>query len=61
MKFPGFPPMRRTRPLAAALLVALLAACGGGTSQINAFVAKHLVAFGDELSLIHISEPTRPY
>ena len=52
MKFPGFPPMRRTRPLAAALLVALLAACGSGTSQINAFVAKHLVAFGDEHSAL---------
>lgn len=52
MKFLGIPPIRRARPLAVALLSALLASCGGGTSQIDAFVAKHVVAFGDEHSVI---------
>lgn len=52
MKFPAILPMRRTRPLAAALTAALLVACGGGTSQIDAFVAKQLVAFGDEHSVL---------
>lgn len=52
MKFPAILPMRRTRPLAATLIAALLVACGGGTSQIDAFVAKHLVAFGDEHSVL---------
>lgn len=52
MNFPGLLPMRRLRPLVASLLGAALVACGGGTSQIDAFVAQHLVAFGDEYSVI---------
>jgi phospholipase/lecithinase/hemolysin len=52
MNRPRFLPSLRTRPLAAALLAALLVACGGGTSQIDAFNAKHVVAFGDELSAL---------
>lgn len=42
---------RGRRALAAALLGAsLLTACGGGTSQVNAFQPDRLLAFGDELS-----------
>jgi phospholipase/lecithinase/hemolysin len=52
MKRPRFLPSLRTRPLAAALLATLLAACGGGTSQIDPFEAKRMVAFGDELSVL---------
>lgn len=52
MNFLGIPSIRRLRPLATALLLAVLASCGGGTSQIDAFVAKHVVAFGDEHSVI---------
>ena len=32
--------------------LALLASCGGGTSQIQAFVPSRLIAFGDETSVI---------
>lgn len=52
MKLPRFLPSLRTRPLAAALTAVLLVACGGGTSQIDAFEAQHVVAFGDELSVL---------
>ena len=33
-------------------VVSLLASCGGGTSQIQAFVPSRLIAFGDETSVI---------
>lgn len=52
MKFLGISLLRRARPLASALLLAMLASCGGGTSQIDAFIARHVVAFGDEHSVI---------
>lgn len=41
--------------LAGAVTLAALAACGGGTSQYDAFVAKRLIAFGDESSAITAS------
>lgn len=37
---------------AAMATVALLVSCGGGTSQIQAFVPSRLIAFGDEASVI---------
>jgi lysophospholipase L1-like esterase len=36
----------------AALTLALLGGCGGGTSQIDPFVPNRIVSFGDELSAI---------
>ena len=33
----------------------------GGASGIGASIVEHLCEQGVELSLIHISEPTRPY
>lgn len=52
MRFPGWM-VRGTRPVALALATAaLLAACGGGTSTIDAFVPKTVVAFGDETSVL---------
>jgi len=50
-----FPPraIRPLRALAAVLLSAgLLAACGGSTSQVDAFAPARLLAFGDELSYL---------
>jgi len=41
--------------LAGAVTVAALVACGGGTSQYDAFVAGRLIAFGDETSAITTS------
>lgn len=38
--------------LTAMVAAALLAACGGGTSQFEAFVPEQYVAFGDETSVI---------
>lgn len=55
MSFPGFLSTWRrgvTRPLLAVVAAAALAACGGGTSQIEAFVAERVVAFGDETSVL---------
>lgn len=52
MRFPGWM-VRGTRPVALALATAaLLAACGGGTSTIDAFIPKTIVAFGDETSVL---------
>lgn len=45
-------PKRRLRRLAAPLLALLLAACGGGTSQFDPFVAQRVLVMGDELSAI---------
>ena len=56
MSFPRFLSLRSmgraAKPLVAALAAALLASCGGGTSQIEAFVADRLVVFGDETSAL---------
>lgn len=55
MKLAGFLSQRCRRaapPLAAVLATLLLAACGGGTSQIDAFDAERVVAFGDEASVL---------
>ena len=43
---------RHGRVLVAAAAVAVLGACGGGTSQIEPFVPKRIITFGDESSLI---------
>lgn len=52
MRFPGWM-VRGMRPMALAFATAgLLAACGGGTSTIDAFVPKTIVAFGDETSVL---------
>jgi outer membrane lipase/esterase len=52
MRFPGWM-VRGTRPVALALVsAALLAACGGGTSTIDAFIPKTIVSFGDETSVL---------
>ncbi len=51
MTFPSHPrrPLRWARAAAAvSVAVALLGGCGGGTSQYEAFVAKRVIAFGDE-------------
>jgi outer membrane lipase/esterase len=46
-------PRRFQRPfLAAAALVALLAACGGSTSQFEPFIAERVFAFGDDNSTL---------
>ncbi|MCB1998914.1 MAG: esterase [Burkholderiaceae bacterium] len=56
MSLSGFLPLRplgrAVRPLIGAVAAALLASCGGGTSQIEAFVADRLVVFGDETSAL---------
>ena len=53
MTFPSLA-TRAWRGLAAAVLSAgLLAACGGSTSRVDAFVAKRLVVFGDEYSTVY--------
>jgi outer membrane lipase/esterase len=50
MNFPGFL-SRRWRPVALAVAATLLG-CGGGTSQIDTFIAERVVAFGDETSVL---------
>jgi hypothetical protein len=58
MKFRASLPSLRQRPIrfilaaGAAAALAVLAACGGGTSQIDAFQAERLVVFGDETSAL---------
>ena len=52
MTFSSKPERRGRRALVGAALVAALAACGGGTSQYDPFVAVRVIAFGDEMSLI---------
>lgn len=56
MSFPRFLSLRSmgraAKPLVAALAATMLASCGGGTSQIEAFVADRLVVFGDETSAL---------
>lgn len=42
----------RLRQAAAAALLCLLAACGGGESQVEPFEPRRLLAFGDELSML---------
>ena len=44
--------LRALRGLGALLLAALLAACGGGTEQIDAFDPRRLLALGDEMSVL---------
>jgi len=57
MKFPSLA-RRAWRGLAVALLGAgLLSACGGSTSQYNAFIPGRLVVFGDEYSTLY--DPSR--
>jgi hypothetical protein len=43
---------RRWRPVALALAAASMLGCGGGTSQIDTFIAERVVTFGDETSLL---------
>jgi phospholipase/lecithinase/hemolysin len=43
---------RAAAGLAAGLLLALLASCGGGTEQIEPFEPKRYFAFGDEMSVL---------
>src|SRR5690349_8167722 len=38
--------------LASSMLLAGLAGCGGGTSQVDVFVPERLLVFGDELSVL---------
>ncbi len=46
-------PVRRLRrALAGAVVLAALAACGGGTSQFESFQPQRLLAFGDETSAL---------
>jgi outer membrane lipase/esterase len=45
-------PGRTLRDALAGLVLALLVACGGGTSQYDPFVPKRLLAFGDESSAL---------
>ena len=56
MTFPGSflrRPLRRVvAPLATLVAATLITACGGGTSQIETFVAERLVVFGDETSTL---------
>lgn len=52
MTFP-FPAIRKLRMLAAVLVSAgVLAACGGSTSQVDAFAPDRLLSFGDEMSYL---------
>ena len=45
------PSVRRALMAAASCVLALgLASCGGGTSQVEAFVPLRLITFGDEMS-----------
>jgi hypothetical protein len=43
---------RRWRPVVLALAAASLFGCGGGTSQIDTFIAERVVSFGDETSVL---------
>lgn len=53
----------RIRPVAlcAGLLLAsgLLASCGGGGTQVNTFVAKRVIALGDETSVINAADGSK--
>ncbi len=50
---PGRRPARRARRvLTGLLLAAMMAGCGGGTTQFEPFVPEQYVAFGDESSVI---------
>lgn len=53
----------RIRPVAlcAGLLLAsgLLVSCGGGGTQTNTFIAKRVIAFGDESSVINASDGSK--
>lgn len=48
---------RLSRTLAAAAVAALVVACGGGTSQIEPYVAKRVLVFGDETSVLTPAGP----
>ena len=50
MTFPGFL-TRHWRPWTLAVAATLLG-CGGGTSQIDTFIAERVVSFGDQLSVL---------
>lgn len=48
---------RRAAALAAALLTAVLAGCGGGTEQIEPFAPQRMFALGDEISVLTNTAP----
>jgi hypothetical protein len=52
MIFSSIPVRRARRALVGLAAAAALAACGGGTSQFDPFVAERVLAFGDEVSLL---------
>jgi len=52
-------PLRRALAAAACVSLGLLAACGGGTAQVEPFVAERVFAFGDENS--HLTPEGRKY
>ncbi len=57
-QLPVLPSIRRA--FIALAGAALLASCGGGTSQVEPFVPARLVVFGDEMSLVGTdADPTR--
>jgi hypothetical protein len=52
MIFSSIPGRRARHALAGLAAVAALAACGGGTSQYEPFIAERVFALGDEISLL---------